>query len=295
MGAGESRVEYRPDPAQAAMMQQLLAQMSEQNKALASAVQKGEAAKEEAKKLASSVDGLKTELGSLEKRILEEREKHEKIIEKYMAEIQDKVKEMQKLEKDFEDINVNNLDELEEKEQIRFNKIKELCEKLPPVPLQGWNIGYFGNTSVGKSTLLNNTIGEKVCETGVGQTTLKLQPYRMANSDITIWDIPGKNDKISYLDATYIGIVKSMKFIGIVVTSTVYESSKIIELLKYLNLKYHIIVNKIDHIDEEELPAFKAGISKEINNDPDCLGVYYISAKHRSGDWATLINTLTNK
>jgi len=183
----------------------------------------------------------------------------------------------------------------------------DLCKDLPPLPNQnGVNIGLFGNTGVGKSSLINTCLGDKICKVGFSQTTLEATPHRIPNTIYTYWDLPGQTDKISYLNTTYIGLLKSLSFIGIVVVRTSHEISRIIELIEYLGLPYSLIVNKIDLIEtqceddgmdfKEEMDKFKSQFEGEVKKDnfhPRCI--YYISNRNKNKyDFPKLMNEITN-
>lgn len=169
----------------------------------------------------------------------------------------------------------------------------KLCDELPPLPnLEGKHYGFFGNTGVGKSSLVNAIYGADVAKVEYNQTTLDATPFRIPNSKKTIWDLLGQTDEISYLNATYVGLLKSMSLIGICVTRTCHEISRIIELLEYLNLPYCIIVNKMDIIEkdceemgsdfDQEFQIFKTKFETEIEKikfHPN--SIFYISSKSK--------------
>lgn len=197
---------------------------------------------------------------------------------------------------DLKALEINSLDELEAKDRERLDRIIALARVLEPLPLRGVNIGLLGNTSVGKSSIINSSVGREICETGMGQVTMEPRPYNMPNSELVFWDLPGKNDDISYLRAPYISCMKSMAFIGVVITATVSEVSSLIKMLQTLGIPYHIIVNKIDQArNAEQLARFRAQVDREVAGLGNCFrGVFYVSAEDvRLGDWARLMDRIT--
>ena len=193
----------------------------------------------------------------------------------------------------FQIDDLTNLDQLDSE---RFDRILELCRQCLPLRLPGVNIGLLGNTSVGKSSIINASVGREICETGMGQVTMEPRPYNMPNSELVFWDLPGKNDDISYLRAPYISCMKSMAFIGVVITATVSEVSSLIKMLQTLGIPYHIIVNKIDQArNAEQLARFRAQVDREVAGLGNCFrGVFYVSAEDvRLGDWTRLMDRIT--
>ncbi|CAF4600898.1 unnamed protein product [Rotaria socialis] len=63
--------------------------------------------------------------------------------------------------------------------------------------MEGINVALFDLTSTGKATMLDSLIGSKVAATGCGETTMAIKKYTAQY--FNLWDIPGRNDEISYL------------------------------------------------------------------------------------------------
>jgi len=237
--------------------------------------------------------------------------KHEEEIKKWQLVVAESNTQLLKITEELEKMKITDLGNLKEQDQARFKQIFELCKNLPPLPnMEGIHVGFFGCTGVGKSTLINTLLGEKVCAVGLNQTTLEATPYRKKNSVVAFWDIPGQTDKISYLTTTYIGLLKAMSFIGIVVWRTCHEISRIIELLEYIGMtgKYSIIVTKQDTrarelADNEEnvengLQEFKRIFEKEVAATESVRpkSIYYICSKNSASyDFPKFLNDLPYK
>ena len=172
----------------------------------------------------------------------------------------------------------------------------ELARLTTPMPVEGNNIGLFGSTSTGKSTILNVILAQNLAETGIGETTQEIKAH--PRESFTLWDVPGRNDEVSYFSMEYI-----LSFIGltrrlILIQATVKENSSLMKLLDELDLKYDIVFNKFDKVDEEEQPQVKEQIRNEIQRAGlrQVENVFFVSAKQPKTfpDWMTMVGHLTN-
>lgn len=125
-------------------------------------------------------------------------------------------------------------------------------------------VSIIGRTNVGKSTLINNLVGEKVAI-----TTSKCQTTRTAikaivnrtNSQIVFIDTPGihkpKTKLGETMNETAWGTLPDVDVILFVVEATSDKIGKgdrlILERLKEKNKKAILIINKIDLIEKEKL------------------------------------------
>ncbi len=172
----------------------------------------------------------------------------------------------------------------------------ELARLTQPIILEGINIGVFGVTSTGKSTVVNSLLGKKVAETGAGETTTTIKPY--PGTRFILWDVPGRNDEMIYISMEYISFFKGLTRRLILIQATVKENSSIMKLLDELNLQYDIVVNKFDAVDENE----RQGLKDQIQHEIQTLGlkkvnnVFYVSAKHPQmfPEWIDMVNYLTS-
>ncbi|CAF2112159.1 unnamed protein product [Rotaria magnacalcarata] len=128
--------------------------------------------------------------------------------------------------------------------------------------MKGNNIAFFGRTSTGKSTMINRLVGEDVAATGAGETTL--EPKKYTCTGFALWDMPGRNDDISYFSAKYIGFWKGLSRRTILIINTVKEMSHVCQLLDQLRRDYNIVVGKFDMVDAAEQDQFKKQIYDEI-------------------------------
>ncbi|CAF1478363.1 unnamed protein product, partial [Rotaria sordida] len=88
---------------------------------------------------------------------------------------------------------IKSFDDLAQRDTEAKKALVDLARRATPIEMNGNNIGIFGLTSTGKSTLLNSLLGEKKAETGAGETTTQITPY--PSTQFTLWDVPGRNDE----------------------------------------------------------------------------------------------------
>ena len=191
---------------------------------------------------------------------------------------------------------IESFEELEKQDKEAKKVLVELAQKTAPAKMEGKNVALFGQTSTGKSTMLNALLGQNLAETGVGETTMKIKAY--PGTGYTLWDVPGRNDEVSYLSMEYVSFFKGLTRRLILITATVKENSSMMKLLDELNLGYDIVFNKFDKTDVEEQPLVKAQVDKQIKE----LGlrkvgkVYFVSAKNTKmfDDWRVMVDHLTS-
>ena len=191
---------------------------------------------------------------------------------------------------------IDSFEELAKQDNEAKKVLIELAQQTAPAKLEGVNVALFGQTSTGKSTMLNALLGQNLAETGVGETTMKIKAY--PGTGYTLWDVPGRNDEVSYLSMEYVSFFKGVTRRLILITATVKENSSMMKLLDELNLEYDIVFNKFDKTDVEEQPLVKAQVDKQIKE----LGlrkvgkVYFVSAKNTKmfDDWRVMVDHLTS-
>ncbi|CAF1353497.1 unnamed protein product [Adineta ricciae] len=191
---------------------------------------------------------------------------------------------------------ITTFEQLQKRDQQAKNDLIHLAQETKPAKLEGNNIGLFGLTSTGKSTMLNTLIGKTVAETGAGETTTTITPHK--GSKFILWDIPGRNDEVSYFSMEYISFFKGLTRRLILIGSTVKENSSLMRLLDELGLKYTIVFNKFDLVKDAEQSKVKNKIESETKE----LGVkgvekiYFVSAEipDMFEDWKTMVNHLVS-
>ena len=125
-------------------------------------------------------------------------------------------------------------------------------------------VALIGRTNVGKSTLLNMLVGEKVAA-----TANKVQTTRTAikgivnteNSQIVFIDTPGIHKPKTKLNETMVetsfGVLKDIDVILFMIEATSTEigrgDSRILEKIKESGKKAILLINKIDLIEKEKL------------------------------------------
>ena len=137
-------------------------------------------------------------------------------------------------------------------------------------------ISILGRTNVGKSTLINSLVGEKVSIiTNKPQTTrtaIKAIVNR-ENSQIIFIDTPGIHKPKTKLGETMIetafGVVPDVDIILFLIEATSTEIGKgdriILEKIKEANKKTILVINKIDLVKKEELIKLIDTYSKEYD------------------------------
>ena len=125
-------------------------------------------------------------------------------------------------------------------------------------------VAILGRTNVGKSTLVNLLVGEKIAA-----TANKVQTTRTAirgivnreNSQIIFIDTPGIHKPKTKLNETMVetsfGVIKDIDVILFVIEATSHEigrgDMRILEKIKESHKKTILIINKIDLVKREEL------------------------------------------
>ncbi len=137
-------------------------------------------------------------------------------------------------------------------------------------------VAMLGRTNVGKSTLMNLLVGEKV-----SATANKVQTTRTAikgivnreNSQIVFIDTPGIHKPKTKLNETMVetsfGVINDIDLILFVIEATSNEigrgDMKILEKIKESNKKTILIINKIDLVKKEKLLQLIDIYQKEYN------------------------------
>lgn len=137
-------------------------------------------------------------------------------------------------------------------------------------------VSIIGRTNVGKSTLLNSLVGEKVAI-----MTNKVQTTRTAiraivnksNSQIIFIDTPGIHKPKTKLGNTMIetafGTISEVDVILFMIEATSKEigrgDTRILEKLKEANKKVILVINKIDLVKKEEIAKLIELYAKEYN------------------------------
>lgn len=125
-------------------------------------------------------------------------------------------------------------------------------------------VAILGRTNVGKSTLVNLLVGEKVAATANKVQTTRTAIRGIANrenSQIIFIDTPGIHKPKTKLNETMIetsfGVISEIDLILFVIEATSEEigrgDMKILEKIKESNKKTILIINKIDLVKREKL------------------------------------------
>ena len=152
-------------------------------------------------------------------------------------------------------------------------------------------VAMLGRTNVGKSTLVNLLVGEKVAA-----TANKVQTTRTAikgivnreNSQIIFIDTPGIHKPKTKLNETMIetsfGVIKDIDLILFIIEATSDEigrgDMRILEKIKESKKKTILIINKIDLVKKEKLLQLIDLYQKEYNFEA-VIPVSSIKSKYR--------------
>ena len=137
-------------------------------------------------------------------------------------------------------------------------------------------VAILGRTNVGKSTLVNLLVGEKVAATANKVQTTRTAIRGIANrenSQIIFIDTPGIHKPKTKLNETMIetsfGVLSEIDLILFVIEATSEEigrgDMKILEKIKESNKKAILIINKIDLVKREKLLQLIDIYQKEYN------------------------------
>ena len=137
-------------------------------------------------------------------------------------------------------------------------------------------VAMLGRTNVGKSTLVNLLVGEKVAATANKVQTTRTAIRGIANrenSQIIFIDTPGIHKPRTKLNETMIetsfGVLSEIDLILFVIEATSEEigrgDMKILEKIKESNKKAILIINKIDLVKKEKLLSLIDMYQKEYN------------------------------
>lgn len=137
-------------------------------------------------------------------------------------------------------------------------------------------VSIIGRTNVGKSTLINSLVGEKVAimanKTQTTRTAIRAIVNRK-NSQIIFIDTPGIHKPKTKLGNTMIetafGTISEVDCILFMVEATSNDigrgDTRILEKLKETNKKVILIINKIDLVKKEQIAKLIEMYSKEYN------------------------------
>ena len=151
-------------------------------------------------------------------------------------------------------------------------------------------VSIIGRTNVGKSTLINNLVGEKVAIITPKTQTTRTQMRAIVNrenSQIVFIDTPGihkpKSKLGEIMNNTALGTMPNVDLILFLIEATGKEIDKenktVLEKIKKLNKKTILVINKIDLIKKERLLELIDIYSGEYNFED----IIPISAKENEG------------
>ena len=205
------------------------------------------------------------------------------------------LQEFEKLRQRIDDQKIESFEDLQRYDQKGAEALVKLASETPTAKMQGKNIGFFGLTSTGKSTMINKLIGSDLAATGPGVTTTQITPYD--GSGYRLYDIPGRNDDTSYFSMEYVAFWKGLTARVVLLTASVREMTKVFRLLDAISLNYEVVVNKFDTVELEEREAFKAKIKQETVQCglKGASNIWFVSSQNprQFPDWVPMVDYLT--
>ncbi|CAF3413347.1 unnamed protein product [Rotaria socialis] len=121
-----------------------------------------------------------------------------KLLQEFQQQNAHLLQQFEKLRQEIEDQKIESFEDLQQYDQKGADALVKLATQTTPLQMQGRNIGFFGLTSTGKSTIINKLLDREVAKTGAGETTTKIEPYD--GKGYTLYDIPGRNDDTTYFN-----------------------------------------------------------------------------------------------
>ncbi len=153
-------------------------------------------------------------------------------------------------------------------------------------------VAMLGRTNVGKSTLVNLLVGEKVAATANKVQTTRTAIRGIANrenSQIIFIDTPGIHKPKTKLNETMVetsfGVISEIDLILFVIEATSEEigrgDMRILEKIKESNKKAILIINKIDLVKREKLLKLIDMYQKEYNFEA-VIPISSLQSKYRN-------------
>ena len=130
-------------------------------------------------------------------------------LENYRRQNEELLRKFNELSEQIERQRIRSFEDLQEVDRRTSETLVNLAANTDPIRLGQRAYGFFGLTSTGKSTMINKLIGFDLAETGAGETTKEIQPYD--GQGYRLFDIPGRNDDLSYFSMEYIAFWKGVK------------------------------------------------------------------------------------
>eukprot|EP00540_Astrosyne_radiata_P001790 CAMPEP_0116833144 /NCGR_PEP_ID=MMETSP0418-20121206/6274_1 /TAXON_ID=1158023 /ORGANISM="Astrosyne radiata, Strain 13vi08-1A" /LENGTH=297 /DNA_ID=CAMNT_0004462563 /DNA_START=32 /DNA_END=922 /DNA_ORIENTATION=+ len=131
-------------------------------------------------------------------------------------------------------------------------------------------VGFQGQVSVGKSTMINALFGDKVAKVGKGRTTAEptkiLRPLRLApdsTRETHIYDLPGHDKEFNYMDMEALRVVNALDLVVAVYDNTIDYTDRLVKLALALGKKVVFVRNKLDDGDEEDELDWKEELERD--------------------------------
>lgn len=176
-------------------------------------------------------------------------------------------KERQKIEQEFKELEENEKDPAkltQNKARLFDNYVSAITSQdLHSPALRAIaatnviNAAVVGNVCVGKSTFLNALFGADLTKTGIDRTTevaekIKTHTTLALGTKVDVYDVPGNDSKFTYFDLDKVDFIARMHLVVVLFHDTVTYVYEIVRTLKALGVRFVVVRNKIDSMDENE-------------------------------------------
>lgn len=168
--------------------------------------------------------------------------------------------------------------------EVFIRKIPELGLKDYIEKLAGeFHIGFLGNTSAGKSSIINTLYGtsEPVALDDCTKGCHIVHSYLKDGRTTFVWDVAGSNDDYQYYNATHLAFVKSLDLVVIVYDNDIGMISNFVKVVHAVNTNIIFVRTKCDMKSKydirtvDQVKALDVSKLESLHADPI---VYAVSA-----------------
>ena len=122
---------------------------------------------------------------------------------------------------------VESFEDLAKHDKDAMNVLIELARLTPPIRWKETILLFLVRHQLVNRPCSMLFLVERKPKTGVGETTTKIKAYN--GTGLTFWDVPGRNDEVSYLSMEYISFFKGLTRRVILIQATVKENSSMMK------------------------------------------------------------------
>lgn len=189
------------------------------------------------------------------------------------------------LQKKVQENEIRNPDDYKEQCEKSFGTLCALATNIPATNVLQYRdlvcVAFYGQTSTGKSSLINLIMGQKVAEVGPGETTMNITPYIAPHGRLCLYDYPGNNDEISYYSGDILSLAKSMDLSCVLFTSTIKTNLKYCRLLTSMKCSFVALLTQTDNPKwtEESIGKVKQQTNDLLKDFQGYKGCFAVSSE----------------